>query len=127
MLLLRAVVVEHAAVRVFLYVNETPGAYLGQVGVFHEGIAGRIVHNEGEWEGLPAGHLVHVATEGLDLFVHVGTGFLAIGLLLTELLRHASQHSFDGVQVTALGCVGNVQLNLGNGDGAVVTLDNLAI
>ena len=62
--------------------------YLGQIRVFDKRVTGRIIHDEGERKGFPAGHFIHVIAESFHLLVHFGAGLLAVRLLLTELLRN---------------------------------------
>ena len=136
-LFLRAVVMEHAAVRVLLRLKSGRYWHLGEVGILHEGVARRIVHDEGEWQfdsltqsaGDPshATELVEVFAECLHALVHFRTGLLAIRLLLAELLADAAEHTLDSVQVSLLRLGRNVELHLRNADHAVVSLDHLAV
>lgn len=117
MLLLRTVVVEHAAVRVLLR----------KVRVLHEAVARRVVHDQREGKFGTRGQRVQTLTEGFDLLVHIGTRLLAVRLLLAQLIGHTADHALHRVEVSALRGGGDVQLDLGNADRAVVALDHLTI
>lgn len=65
--------------------------------------------------------------ESLHLLINFRTGFFAIRLLLAELLRNAAQDSLHCVKVSLLCDWRNVQLQLGNADCAVISLDDLTI
>ena len=65
--------------------------------------------------------------ESLHLLVHFRARFFAVWLLLAELLGDTAKNSLYCVEVSLLCDWGNVQLQLGNADGAVISLDDLTI